>query len=184
MNVKTFRDNLFSMNTRRFGRVAEIIVQRLVNAGVSEDIHHDLLVDGTRVEVKFSRVEKKHSATIESFNVLEVVEKEGLSVRMFPFDEWKQHSFDCNIQQVKTDHFDTLFYGLLFADRIVIFIISATDLRYDGKLRYSDKQHKGNVGEGQFHIKPSNLDHHLQEYQFLTLSYSDALNLLSGEVTA
>jgi hypothetical protein len=176
MDVKTFRDNLFSMNTRRFGRVGEVIMQKLINAGNGLNIHHDLY-EGVRVEVKFSRVEKRHNESIGEDNVLDVIECEGLSVRMFPFSEWRQHDFDCNIQQIKKAEFDVLFYGLLFADRIIIFMTTPEDI--DERMKYSDKQHKGNVGEGQFHINPKTLQYHLDNHLFATFSYADILHILN-----
>lgn len=179
MDVKTFRDNLFQMNTRRFGKVMEIAVANITGTYFSDNIHHDLntgIDTGTKIEVKFSRVEKRHNITVEEGNVLDVIENEGLSVRLFPFGEWKDHNFDCNIQQIKKAEFDVLFYGLLFADRVVIFM--ATPEQINSNMNYSDKQHKGNVGEGQFHITPKTLPYHLENHHFVTLSYIDLLQIL------
>lgn len=164
------------MNTRRFGKVAEIVIQKLTNVGEGANIHHDLNGGGTRIEVKFSRAEKSHGRIIQDFNVLHVIETEGLSVRLFPFGEWKESKFDCNIQQIKKDQFDVLFYGVMFADRVVIFM--ATPNQIGEAMHYSDKQHKGNVGEGQFHINNKTLQYHLDNHVFATLSYHDLLQLL------
>ncbi|MDQ0976637.1 hypothetical protein QFZ31_006689 [Neobacillus niacini] len=184
MDVKTFRDNLFQMNTRRFGKVMEMVVKNLTNTKFSDNIHHDLNTGtnngtdiATRVEVKFSRVEKTHNRTIEDFNVLSVIESEGLSVRLFPFGEWQYNDFDCNIQQIKRDQFDVLFYGMLFADRVVVFM--ATPDQIGDNMKYSNKQHKGNEGEGQFHIKPKTLQYHLDNHHFVTLSYADLIKVLT-----
>lgn len=183
MDVKTFRDNLFQMNTRRFGTVAETIIKKLTSSEFSTNIYHDLdtvistNVD-TRIEVKFSRVEKKHNVKITDDNVLDVIEREGLSVRLFPFGEWRQHDFDCNIQQIKKNEFDLLFYGLLFADRVVIFLTTPEEI--NNNMNYCDRQHKGNKGEGQFHITPKTLRYHMLFHHFVTLSYSDVLGLLSN----
>lgn len=177
MDVKTFRDNLFQMNTRRFGSVMELAVRNLTRSTDPTNIHHDLNTStGTKIEVKFSRVMKKHDTNITDTNVLDVIEGEGLSIRLFPFGEWEQHSFDCNIQQLKKEEFDILFYGMLFADRVVIFM--ATPDQIGDSMKYSDKQHKGNVGEGQFHIKPDTLPYHLEKHYFASLSYADLLKVL------
>ncbi|MDA2738391.1 hypothetical protein PDQ75_24880 [Bacillus cereus group sp. Bc015] len=177
MDVKTFRDNLFQMNTRRFGKVMELAIKNLTKTHDPANIHHDLNTDtGTRIEVKFSRVEKNHKIPVTDTNVLDVIENEGLLVRLFPFGEWQQHKFDCNIQQLKKDEFDVLFYGMLFADRIVIFM--ATPDQIDNNMKYSNKQHKGNEGEGQFHINPSTLQYHLDKHHYVTLSYADLLKVL------
>lgn len=181
MDVKTFRDNLFQMNTRRFGKVMELIIKQMTNTEFSTNIHHDLNTKigtdtNTRIEVKFSRVEKRHNTVVGENNVLDVIENEGLSVRLFPYGEWQQHSFDCNIQQLKKGEFDVLFYGLLFADRVLVFM--ATPDQIGDEMKYSDRQHKGNIGEGQFHISPSTLQYHLDNHHFATLSYMDLLKLL------
>ncbi|MGF9741599.1 hypothetical protein ABEX38_29975 [Priestia megaterium] len=158
-----------------------MLVQSLINGNDPTSIHHDLRDQvGQRIEVKFSRVEKKHGVKLTESNVLDVIENEGLSVRLFPFPEWRQHEFDCNIQQVKPHEFDHMFYGLLFADRIMIFLIDSYDITEDKKLNYSNKQHKGNIGEGQFHVKTSNLMYHMSKYHLMSLSYSDALKILGG----
>lgn len=167
------------MSTRRFGTVMEILVQRLTQSQHSYTIFHDLDTgDGTRVEVKFSRVERKHFRKVDRSNVLEVIATEGLSVRLFPFGEWVYHNFDSNIQQIKKPEFDVLVYGLLFADRIVVFW--ATPEQINSDMRYSNRQHKGNVGEGQFHINPRTLPHHLENHLFAILSYQDAYDLLAS----
>lgn len=179
MDVKTFRDNLFQMNTRRFGTVAEMIVKNLTDTKFSDNIHYDLKsILKTRVEVKFSRVERKHIKTLDDSNVLSVIEHEGLLVRIFPFGEWDRHEFDCNIQQIKKPEFDVLVYGLMFADRVMIFI--ATPDEINENMNYSNRQHKGNVGEGQFHITPKTLQYHIDNHHFATLSYADLIKILGG----
>lgn len=178
MDVKTFRDNLFAMNTRRFGRVAEILVKSLIQAKDGNNIYHDLLDKDDRIEVKFSRAERKHPTKIEEGNVLEVVMNEGVSARMFYFDEYSEVVFDSNIQQIKPDEFDVLFYGLLFADRISIFVMESRWLKWDASINYSSKQHKGNTGEGQFHLTQKTLPYHLEKYHLLHISYYDAMQIL------
>lgn len=180
MDVKTFRDNLFQMNTRRFGKVMELVVQKITNTDTSTNIHHDLNTNtsiGTRIEVKFSRAEKKHNQVVTEDNVLDVIENGGLSVRLFPYGERFIHDFDCNIQQLKKAEFDVLFYGMLFADRIVIFM--ATPSQIGPNMKYSNKQHKGNEGEGQFHINPNTMAYHMENQHFATLSYADLIKVLS-----
>lgn len=50
------------------------------------------------------------------------------------------------------------------------------------QLAYSDFQHAGNEGEGQFHIKPSNILYHLVRYCKNVYSYSDFANVLKAQV--
>ena len=69
-----------------------------------------------------------------------------------------------------------LYYGLFFCDAIVIFRINSREI--DSQIGYSDKQQKGNVGEGQFHITPEALETHLARFHYRTLSYEELLELL------
>ena len=46
-------------------------------------------------------------------------------------------------------------------------------------VRYSDKQHKGNVGEGQFHINNETIAVHERNYMYQKLSYDELLEILS-----
>jgi len=100
---------------------------------------------------------------------------------MVSFANWKDHRFDCNIQQVKRAEFDVLYYGLFFSDCIQIFRIESSIIkenRHGGRIFYSDFQHKGNAGEGQFHINPSTLQIHLDFYHYKMLTYDELHKLL------
>ena len=100
-----------------------------------------------------------------------------------PFANWNSHKFDCNIQQVKRREFDVLYYGLFFSDCIQIFRINRSEIKTcaeGGDIGYADKQHKGNKGEGQFHITEKNLQVHLEKYFHKTLTYDELFQLLAA----
>ena len=42
-NVKEFRDGIFSLKTRRFGKIAELMIQKLYNYNDSKTVAYDLL---------------------------------------------------------------------------------------------------------------------------------------------
>jgi len=109
--------------------------------------------------------------------VLQCIEEATSEKRMVAFGEWQRVEFDCNIQQIKRTEFDVLYYGLFFSDCVKIFRIESREI--GGQINYSDKQHKGNIGEGQFHINQDTLDVHLNRYLHATLSYDELLELLS-----
>lgn len=46
------------------------------------------------------------------------------------------------------------------------------------KLGYSDKQHKGNVGEGQFHINSTNIGYHLIHHFIKAHTYNEFISVL------
>lgn len=177
MTPEELRDGIFALNTRRFGTVAEIMVKKLKGLGKAQSMFHDLF-DATgnqRVEVKFSRVGQNLDKLTEH-NLLECILKEQGTDRRVRFADWTKHKFLCNIQQVKKTEFDGLYYGMFFDDCIKIFYIEPKDI--NDTIGYGDKQHKGNVGEGQFHITEKNLQVHLDRFLVQTLTYPDLLVLL------
>ena len=185
MNGQELRDGIFALRTRRFGSVAEHMVKRLSKYGRSRSLFHDLFDETTRqrIEVKFSTVLKKSEHTVTEENVLLCIEEATAANRMVDFPNWKSNQFDCNIQQVKRQEFDVLYYGLFFADCIQIFRIETDQIKENcegGDLGYSDKQHKGNIGEGQFHINEKTLQTHLDKYHHKLLTYEDLYALLAA----
>lgn len=186
MDGESFRDGIFALRTRRFGSVAECMIKRLLKYSRARSLFHDLYDDQRkhRVEVKFSIVQKKAETTVTEETVLRCIEESIAENRMVLFSEWKQHKFDCNIQQVKRTEFEVLYYGLFFSDCVKIFRIESLDVRENakgGRIFYSDRQHKGNIGEGQFHINSQTLQIHLDHYHYKTVSYHQLYKLLAGK---
>jgi hypothetical protein len=93
--------------------------------------------------------------------------------RMFKSTEWKKYKFDCNIQQIKKKSFDILYYGIFFSDKVQIFKI--TPELINDAIQYSDKQHKGNIGEGQFHLNNRTYQYHLDNFLEKELTYEQIL---------
>lgn len=180
MTPEKLREAIFNINTRRFGTVCEAIVAKIAQYGQSRNQFHDLYCDKTdrRIEVKFSRVQNRAQIAIRPDTVVKAILAELDENRTIPFNKWKSYEFDCNIQQIKTVEFDLLYYGLFFWDRLTIFRIESNDVRTDRGIYYSDKQHKGNLGEGQFHINNKTLQHHLDNYLKHSLTYQELLELL------
>jgi hypothetical protein len=187
MDGDVLRDGIFSLFTRRFGSVAECMVKRLEKCGKSRNQFHDLYDDikNHRFEVKFSVVRKKAETPISEETVLQCIEEATSLKRMVAFEEWQNYQFDCNIQQIKRAEFDVLYYGLFFSECVLIFRIEKTAIleNHAGvKIHYSDFQHKGNRGEGQFHINQDTLQTHLDDYLYKRLSYDELYKLLCPEV--
>lgn len=178
MDGTTLRDGIFALHTRRFGSVAEVMIRRMIKCGRARNLFHDLYDDAAqhRIEVKFSRVQKAAETVITETTVLRCIEESTSVQRMVPFADWKKYAFDCNIQQIKRAEFDVLYYGLFFSDCVTIFRINSQDI--GSQIYYSDKQHKGNIGEGQFHINQDTLQFHLTHYLYNTLTYDKLLELL------
>ena len=81
--------------------------------------------------------------------------------------------FDCNIQQIKNQYFDYLYYVLFFSDIIEFFRLIPGKIIKDKAIGYSDKQHRGNKGEGQFHINQKNYAHHKKNYFIGKMDYEE-----------
>jgi len=177
--IKEFRDGIFALRTRRFGTVAELMIRKLINLSNAQNQFHDLYdaANGKRVEVKFSTVMKENEAVINESNVIDQCIKANLAKRAMASTEIGTHRFDCNIQQVKRKEFDILYYGLFFADRIAIFSMESSEVL--NCYGYSDFQHKGNKGEGQFHLNQDSIDYHFKNHFKQWLTYEELYELFS-----
>jgi hypothetical protein len=177
--LQEFRDGIFALRTRRFGTVAELMIESLYHFMGSHNQFHDRYdeVSKKRIEIKFSTVMKANEARIRKDNLIEQCIKANLANRSLNSNDIYDYEFDCNIQQVKRAEFDVLYYGLFFADRIAIFKMSSYEvLSCPG---YSDFQHKGNEGEGQFHLNNASIDWHFQNHFVQWLTYEELHQLLS-----
>lgn len=176
--VEEFRDGVFALRTRRFGTVAEIMIKKLYDLDESDSLAYDKKdkISSSRIEVKFSTVMKENDDKIREDNVIEQCKKANLANRAMRSADVGTYNFDCNIQQVKRKEFDVLYYGLFFADKIEIYKMTSDEiLDCPG---YSDKQHRGNEGEGQFHLNESNIEYHRKKYLERVLTYKELYRLL------
>ena len=178
--IDEFRDGIFALRTRRFGTVAEIMIKRLYNFEESGSLAFDKKNKDTneRIEVKFSTVMKENDDKIRDNNVIEQCIKGNLANRAMSSSDVGTYAFDCNIQQVKRKEFDVLYYGLFFADQIEIFRMKSSEIL--GCPGYSDKQHRGNEGEGQFHLNQDNISYHRKQHLQRTLTYEELYKLLES----
>lgn len=178
MTPEELRDGIFALFTRRFGTVAELMVKRMQDLAPARARFHDLFDDlaKKRVEVKFSRVLNAHEGAITSANVLEAIEAARAERKAVAVDHAECDDYDCNIQQVKCAEFDVLYYGLFFRDRIVVFRVDSD--KVPAIPGYSDRQHKGNEGEGQFHISAKHYGWHRDNHFYAELTYDQLLAYL------
>lgn len=179
-NVTEFRDGIFALRTRRFGTVSELMIERLYSLSLSRSQFHDRYDEknSSRVEVKFSTVMKKNEAVITAENIIDQCKKAILANRALKSTEIGEYKFDCNIQQIKRSEFDILYYGLFFADKIAIFKIKSSEILTC--YGYSDFQHKGNAGEGQFHLNQDSISHHLKYHFIRWLTYEELFSLFKS----
>ena len=168
MNIKLLSPTDFGV---RFG---ECVINKIIpNLSKPDNKSYDKKTqDNQKLEIKWSRAIKPKN-------------KENFIDDLFenPSDSFvksnTEEKYSCNIQQIKPDCFDILYYGLIFDDKILIFKIELIKLLNDIKnIGYCNKQHKGNEGEGQFHINSSNLQYHKDNYLYKTITWDELVNLL------
>ena len=108
----------------------------------------DLLLDRKiRVEAKASRAVDKQS-------------KKPLVEKALAWQSSKP--FVMNFQQTKARCFDVIIWVGVWLDRFRYWVLSASEL--ESQRRFSDRQHRGNVGEGQLHVKQDNI-HEFEKYE-------------------
>lgn len=93
-----------------------------------------------RIEVKASRAVNDESS-------------EPLYVKALPFES--KHSYWMNFQQIKPAHCDVFVWIAVWRDLIKYWVLASDEV--SSNPNYSKGQHRGNVGEGQLHIRDDNI---------------------------
>ena len=171
--VEILKQNLLTMDPRNFGeKFGEAIFMELFpELEPSAVASHDADLAGSRVEIKISRAKKpkKKEGLFENLLV-----RTGSSFVCHAASE----KYDCNIQQVKPKYFDLIYYGVFFEDGLYLFRATSEDIVSDPAVRYSDKQHRGNKGEGQFHINSKTLPHHMDKFFIRSVDWQEILKIV------
>lgn len=172
--IDILKENLKQMAPRPFGeKFGEWLVNKIEkNLKPREDGSHDGILDNQRCEIKISRAILKQSSKLSFSEKL-------LSENITKFVNLDSNEkFDCNIQQVKPKCFDIIIYGIFFNDKIYLFKTDSNTIQTDKNIGYVDKQHRGNVGEGQFHIKRNNVQYHIDNFLYKTLSWDELVEII------
>ena len=170
--------SICNLNTRKFGDVGEILMSKIVKGlEKSDDLSYDKKFKNKKGEVKVSSAFTRASPITEE-NICEVLMQDN-SVRLIEDKNKLEEKWDCNIQQVKPKCFDILWYGIFLKDAIYIFEIPSKTIIEDSSIQYSDKQHRGNTGEGQFHLKNTNIQYHIDNYLYAKIDYNGLWKLLN-----
>lgn len=190
-NIDQFKQGVFSLRTN-FGELAQLMLQKDMGLHPSDDNSYDLKDDaGRRIEVKFSRAYKK-AIPITASNAIDLCSNCSTMVYESSESEKKTADYDCNIQQLKPDCFDSLYYGVFFSDKIEIFHAPRSEFPDSVDSFIKDKtaarkklpgyalQHKGGE-ECQFHIKKTTHKHHREHYHVKDLTYEELYDLLDTE---
>ena len=107
-NIDQFKQGIFSLRTN-FGELAQLMLQKDMGLHPSNDNSYDLKDDnGRRIEVKFSRAYKK-DIPITASNAIDLCSNCSTMVYESSESEKRSADYDCNIQQLKPDCFDSLY---------------------------------------------------------------------------
>ena len=87
MDSEKLQKAIFGLHTRRFGTTAEIMIKKIINATDSDQLSFDLFdkVDSNRIEVKFSRVQKKAELKITDSNLFKALEYSLVALSILSF---------------------------------------------------------------------------------------------------
>lgn len=80
--------------------------------------------------------------------------------------------FDMNFQQVKPKHCDVFIWVGVWRDRIRYWVLASSEV--ENNKYYSTGQHRGNVGEGQLHLKDDNI-HDFQQFEYRSTGLYQAI---------
>lgn len=108
---------------------------------------YDFIIDNIRIEVKASRA-------------VDADQEAPLYVKALSSDS--QKNFWMNFQQVKPDCCDVFVWIAVWRDIIRYWVLSSHEVETNPY--YSKGQHRGNVGEGQLHIRRDNI-HEFKAYE-------------------
>ena len=105
-----------------------------------------------KYEDKLIRIEVKASRAVDGES------KEPLFVKALSYGS--SQPFTMNFQQIKPACADVFIWIAVWRDTIKYWVISSAEV--ENSKYYSDKQHRGNIGEGQLHIKDNNIEEFAQ----------------------
>ena len=122
---------------------------------------YDFYLDGIRIEVKASRAV---DANMDA----------PLYVKALSSDSKKE--FWMNFQQVKPDCCDVFVWTAVWRDVIRYWVLSSNEV--ETNRHYSLGQHRGNVGEGQIHVRHDNIDD-FEKYRVQSNELEEAIRAAS-----
>ena len=189
--IEQFKQGIFSLRTN-FGELAQVMIQKDMGYFAADNNSYDLQDHkGRRIEVKFSRAYKK-DIPLTAKNAIKLCTNCSTRVYRSTEAEKKSSDYDCNIQQIKPDCFDLLYYGVFFSDKIEVFCASRSVFPKSVKSFLKDKtaarkklpgyalQHKGGK-ESQFHLTRTTHKHHRKHYHVKDITYEELYDLLDSE---
>ena len=180
--VKKVRDGIMRAPSRTYGeRIMEPIFRYKYGWDETETDENDAVCKSNKFkEIKCTKVltphKRKKTSLLEEVNGF--AEKDVLS-RMISFNDGHDSAYDCNVQNVKRDHFDQVLYAMLFEDCIKVFECDSDDVsnivNWSGKHGRYDEEGKS----GQFAVKKNNLQWHLDNNFKETVTWEEVYEIVN-----
>lgn len=155
-------NNICLMTPKNFGMIAEKALK----------LKYDN--DERKISFKTYRVIAKQDKKVE--NALDFVK--AFNKTFISIDGILKESFVTNIQQIKTNGFDELYYSLFFKEGIIIFKINYNDIINDKNIKFNFTQPSGNTIKGQFQITKKSLPYHIDTYFHDIMKWDEFFKLL------
>lgn len=111
------------------------------NNSINYSGEYDYAYGDKRIEVKSSR--------LVDFNSSSPLPDKSLEFQT-------TNKFNMNFQQIKPGCFDVAIFVIVTRSEFHYYVMSSQEIKYNKY--YCDKQHRGNVGEGQLHITNNNIN--------------------------
>jgi len=175
-DLSKMKASIIGMGPKNIGGFLEKILLRFYNIDEfgNTNSENDGIHQTEKIEIKSSRALHQEKTKMKTgFDFLKNYNRRLLSI-----NELTNLSFDCNMQQVKPEYFDKIYYGILTENGFLVFKMNKMVLLSDKNISYSDKQHRGNFGEGQFHVKKSNIKYHMLHYYEGCISWYNIIKIL------
>ena len=137
-----------------FGHLKELVPEFQRPKGIDPDYsnEYDLLL---KWQTEFIKVEVKASRAVDSGRP-----DEPLYIKALPSDS--ERPFDMNFQQIKPKCADVFIWIAVWRDKIRYWVLASHEV--ENSRYFSKGQHRGNVGEGQLHLKHNNISN-FEEYE-------------------
>ncbi len=159
--------HIFDLTSRRFGdtwaygQIKSIIPEiRKPSRDLDSSYQsgeYDAFLDGIRIEIKSSRAVDLQSAA-------------SMSEKALASDSDRR--FLMNFQQIKADLCDVFVWIAVWRDVIRYWVLSSEEVVTSP--HYSKGQHRGNVGEGQLHVRNDNI-HDFDEFEVMPNRLADGI---------
>lgn len=161
--------HIFDLTSRRFGdtwafgQIKSIIPEiRKPSRDLDPSYQsgeYDAFLDGIRIEIKSSRAVDLESAA-------------SMSEKAHASDSARR--FLMNFQQIKAELCDVFVWIAVWRDVIRYWVLSSQEIKTNK--HYSKGQHRGNVGEGQLHVKDDNI-HDFDKFEVKPSDLADEIRL-------